>query len=254
MAKIGLQVQSKAFMKQLGKKSNLLQITAAETLNEAASEIDKNYQMNLKRKSKLRNKFSLNSVKIFKAHGVSKSGQPRQLSKIDAVVGVRKMKGNKEHYLAKAEEGGTTRGNPKTKSKVPIPLQAARIGKSDNRAISAPNRLTRSATQTLKVYGKNIGVRGDGYNSTRKRWAAVYRGVKSGKIQGDPKKPFYMIGNNKQLGIFKMTGRKIKKIRTLDKSTVRRKAVPNFQKAVKQMPPREIQKIFVKNAKRKLGR
>ena len=63
-----------------------------------------------------------------------------------------------------------------------------------------------------------------------------------------------MIGNNKQLGIFKMTGRKIKKIRTLDKSTVRRKAVPNFQKAVKQMPPREIQKIFVKNAKRKLGR
>ena len=102
MAKIALQVQSKHFLRELGKKGNLLQVTAAETLNEAAEQIDKNYQTNLKRKSKLRNKFSLKSVKIFKAHGVSKSGQPRQLSKIDAVVGVRKLKGGTQTLSCKS--------------------------------------------------------------------------------------------------------------------------------------------------------
>jgi hypothetical protein len=251
--KIGLQVQSKHFINQLGKKSNALQVVAADTLNESAEEINKNYKIRLKRNTKLRNKFSLNSVKIFKAHGISKSGVPRPLHKIDAVVGVRKMKGGKRHYLDKLEKGGTTRGGRMTLGKVPIPLKTARVAKSDSRVISKGHRLTTSKTHTLRVGGKRIGVRGDGYNSTRKRWGVVYGASRANRLNGDPKKPFYMIGNDGKQGIYKMFGKKIRKIRNLSKSSVRRKAEPHFQKSVKQESPKRIQQRFIRNAQKKQG-
>ena len=156
--KIALQVQTKHFIKVLGKSANGLQIVAAETLNEAAGQIDKNYKRNLKRHpTKIRNKFSLNSVKTFKATPIARTGTPRPLGKINAVVGVRKMKGGKEHYLAKAEEGGTSRGNTKTRNRVPIPLKSSRIGGSDNRAIARANRITTKNTQTLRIKGRPFG-------------------------------------------------------------------------------------------------
>lgn len=232
---------------------NLLQIVAAETLNESAEEINKNYKIRLKKNAKLRNKFSLNSVKIFKANPISKSGKPRKINKLNAIVGVRKMKGGKEHYLKKLEDGGTTRGNPLTRGKVPIPLKTARIGGNDNRAISSINRLTKSKTQTLQIRGRKIGVSGDGYTK-RQRWGALYSASRRGIVTGDTKKPFYMIDNRNKLGIFKQRGKKIKKIRNLDKNSVRRKAEPHFQRSVKQMSPKRMQQRFIKNAKRKLGK
>jgi len=252
--KISLQVQTKHFIRVLGKKSNQLQIVAADTLNESAEEIQGNYKIRLRKHAKLRNKFALGSVKIFKAHGVSKSGVPRPLHKIDAVVGIRKMKGGKEHYLKKLEDGGTTKGSKMSLGKVPIPLKTARIGKKDSKAVSRGHRLTTARTQTLRVGGKRVGVRGDGYNSTRKRWGVVYGASKSGRIQGDPKKPFYMIGNDNKQGIYKMFGKKIRKIRNLEHKSVRRKAEPHFKKSVKQVTPKEIQKRFIKNAKKKLSK
>lgn len=250
---ISLQVQTKHFINQLGKKGNQLQRVAAMTLNESAEEINKNYKLRLKKNAKLRNKFSLNSVKIFKANPISRSGTPRPLSKIDAVVGVRKMKGGRQHYLSKLEKGGITKGNRLTLGKVPIPLKTARISKSDSRAVSKGHRLTSARTQTLRAGGKRIGVRGDGYNSTRKRWGALYGAARNNKLSGDPKKPFYMIGNDNKQGIYKMFGKKIRKIRNLEKNSVKRRAEPHFKKSVKQVSPREIQKRFVKNAKKSMN-
>lgn len=252
---LALNIKSKQFVKKLGKKANRLQIVAADTLNESTEVIEDTYKEKLERKAKLRNKFSLGSVKIFKANPISKSGEPRPLHRINAVVGIRKQKGGKTHYLAKLEKGGTTRGNPQTLGKVPIPLAAARIGKNDNRAVARGNRLISGKTQTLRTGGgAKIGVRNDAYKSTGQRWSVLYRAIRTGKIQGDPKKPFYMIGNNNELGVFKMMGKRIRKIRNLDKTSVNRKPEPHFMRSVKKMPPAEIQRRFVRNAKRKLGR
>lgn len=249
---IKLKMDTKKFIKELGKKGNRLQIVAADSLNQSAEVIAATYGNKLKKNSKLRNKFSLGSIRIFKAHGVSRSGEPRKLSRINAIIGIRKMKGGKKHYLAKLEEGSTTTGNPKTAGKVPIPLQGARIGGSDDKAVSAPNRLTKGETQTLTVKGTKIGVKGDAYNNSRRRWGALYRGVREKTIGGNVAKPFFMIDNDNELGIFKMIRRVISKIRDLSKTSTKVKAEPNFKKSFKAMKPQLIQKIFVANAKKEM--
>lgn len=249
---IKLHMDTKLFINKLGKKGNRLQIVAAESLNESAEKIGEKYKKKLRKNSKLRNKFSLGSIKIFKANPIRRSGEPRQLSKINAVVGVRKMSKGRDHYLKRLELGSTTRGNSRTKNKVPIPLRGARIGGSDNKAISAPNRLTKGDTQTLTLRGKKIGVRGDGYNRTDKRWGALYRGVRQKTIGGKINKPFFMIGNDGEIGIFKMIRRVISKIRDLSKTSTKVKAEPNFKRSVKAVGPKEIQKTFIKNAKREI--
>ena len=250
--KINLDIKTEYYIKQLGKKTGQLQEVAATTLNESAEEINKNYKLNLRRGAKLRNKYSLNSVKIFKANPVSRSGEPRPISKLNAIVGVRKQKGSKDHYLKKLEEGGVTRGNPLTLGRVPVPLAAARIGGNDNKAVARGNRLTTAKTQTLKINGRKIGRKNDGYRSTGARWGSVYRAVRTGKIQGDPKKPFYFIDNRGKSGIFKMKRKRIGKIRSIEKTMVRRKAEPHFYKAVKQESPARIKQRFIKNAKKRL--
>ncbi len=249
-----LDIDTERFIKELGKKGNRLQIAAAESLNESAEEIKNTYKKKLQKNSKLRNKFSLGAIRIFKANPIRKSGEPRQLSRINAIIGILKLRGGK-HYLAKLEEGSTNRGNPKTKGKVPIPLQGSRISQSDDKAISAPNRLTNGDTQTLKVGGKNIGVKGDGYSgNNRRRWGVLYGAVRSKKISGNVRKPFYMIDSDGVQGIFKMIRNVISKIRDLSKTRTKVKAEPNFKRSVNSVRPDDIQKTFIKNAKRELGR
>lgn len=261
--KINLELQTKQYIKQLGKQGNRLQITAADTLNESAEVINNQYRGNLKKNAKLRNKYALNSIKTFKANPVSRSGEPRPLGKINAITGIRKMKGGKTHFLAKAEEGGTTRGTGNTRNKVPIPLQSSRTSMSDNKPIAGANRLDKNATQTLKIRGQAFGVPGDKSSrtgrgfTTRQRFAVLHTynkklGGNSEKIQGDLSKPFYFIDGNNDLAIFKFKGKKLLKLRTLKKSSVRRKPRPRFEKAVKTMTPRKIQERFVKNAQSKV--
>lgn len=246
-----LDTDFKFFMKQLGKKTAMLQEVGAETLNESTEEIKSNYKLRLKKNTRLRNKFSLNSVKIFKANPLSRSGEPRPIGKLDALVGVRKMRGGKQHYLDKLEKGGTLRGNPMTRGKVPIPLKSSRTGENINKSIAGKNRINRGKTQTLKINGNKIGVRGDRYKSTGARWSSVYRAVRSGKIQGDMKKPFYFIDNKNKAGIFLLKRKKIRKIRRLDKNVVKRKAEPHFKKSVSQVTPQRIQKRFVDKARKR---
>ena len=128
---IKLNIKTQIAIRQLGKKANLLQIVAADTVNESAEELGKNYVRRLERKQRLKNKrFTTGAIKTFKANPIRKSGEPRQLHKINAITGVRKMKAGKTHYLAKLEEGVTQRGNRKTKSRVPIPLTTGRTSQN----------------------------------------------------------------------------------------------------------------------------
>ena len=256
MPGIKLNMQTKTTIRQLGRKGSLLQVVAAETVNEAAEGLDENYKGRLKKKQRLRNeRFTLGGVKTFKANPIRKSGEPRPLGKINSIVGVRKMKGGSKHYLAKLEEGVTTSGNSKTAGKVPIPLTTGRTSQNINKPIAAANRLTKGDTQTLRAGGRAFGVHGDRFKTSKQRFAVLYGYKKKPSgLTGDLKKPFFFIDNNNRLGIFKFLGGRARKIRTLDKSTTRTPASPNFKNAVKDTKPADIQREFVKKAERRLKR
>lgn len=255
MPQIKLNLKTQSMIRQLGKRGSLLQIVAADTVNKAAEQIEAVYKRRLIRKQKLRNKkFTLGAVKTFKARPIRRSREPRQLHKINSIIGVRKMKGGVKHYLAKLEEGRTQRGNRKTKNRVPIPLTTSRTGQNINKPIAGQNRLLKGETQTLRAGGKPIGVRGDRFKTSGQRFAVLYKyqrsGGGTGNLTGDLKKPFFFIDNSDRLGIFKFLRGRVRKIRTLEQSTARTKASPNFGKAVDAMTPEKIKRLFVKKAER----
>ena len=248
-------MDTKKFIKKLGRRGNDLQLAAAEAVNESAKEMQEDYRNRLSRKQTVRTKFTLNAVKIFKATGVRRSGEPRLLGKINAIIGVLKMKGGKKHYLAKLEEGVTQRGNSLTLGKVPIPLNTARTGQKKEKSIAGINRLNKSDTQTLEIGGRKIGTRRDGLTAG-KRWGMLYGQKRSGfnRTQGDPRKPFYFVGNDGFQGIYKLVRNQFRKIRNLRNRTVRTKSQKNFRDTVRAMKPQDIQRKFIKLAKLRIGR
>jgi len=250
---IRLQIQTEKFIYQLGKRANMLQIVAAETVNDAAADVEGDYKRRLQRSQRIKTKFTLGSVQILRATPTRKSGEPRLLKKINAIIGVRKMKGGVDHYLADLEEGSTNRGNPQTKGKVPVPLNTARTGKSEDRPISGPNRLTKGDTQTLRVGGRELGTRRDGLTASQ-RFGVLYGQKKSGysRMVGDPRKPFYFIGKDQLLGIYKLVGSIFRKIRNLDATVTRTKKQPHFKRAVKNMTPDKIKRKFNRKAEEAL--
>jgi hypothetical protein len=214
------------------------------------------YNRRLKKNTEVRTKFTTNASRTFKSNPISKSGKPRQLNRINSKLVVRNMKGGKEHYLSKLETGHTQKGNSMTMGKVPVPLGSARIGKSYSRSIAGGNRLSKGKTQTLRLgkSGDKIGVRGDRYRSTSQRWFVLYEYLKARNsasiIQGDPKKPFFMIDNKNKLGIFRLIGKRVRKIRKLEENTKKFKAEPHFENTVKAVKKEDVQEIFIKNAKK----
>lgn len=253
---IKLDTQTKHFIGELGKRGNVLQIVAAEALNESAGEIERDYKTRLKRKQRIRTKFTLNSTKTFRANPIRKSGEPRKLSKINAVTGVKKMRGGKEHYLAKLERGVIQRGNSQTRGRVPIPLTAARTGRNEKKPIASMNRLLKAKTQTLQAGGRNFGARGDGFRTPGQRFAILYNYKRKGGsgLAGDLTKPFFFTDNENNLSIFRFVGGRARKMRTLEKSSAKTRKRPNFETVINAMKPARIQERFIKLAKRKLGR
>ena len=239
-------------MRLLGLYGNKLQIVAADTLNESAAGLEEDYKRRLRRKQIIRTKFTLNSVKTFKATAIRSTGEPRPLGKINAITGVRKMRGGVDHYLAKLDKGNTVTGNPRTRNRVPVPLDFARTGRDPNKPITGKLRLTAGKTQTLRTGGKKFGVGNDGYTPAR-RFAILYnhrRGV--GGLTGDLSKPFFFVDNQERLGIFKFFSNKLHKIRSLAKSRTRTRPSPNFESAVKALKPSLIQSRFVRKARNAL--
>jgi len=259
---ISMNVKSKHFMKELGKRGNQLQVVAADTVNESTEEMRSHYNTRLKKKTKVRTKFTTKASKTFKSNPVRRGGQPRQLSQINSKLVVRNMKGGKEHYLSKLENDTVQRGGKLTRGKVPVPLNTSRVSGNYDRSIAKGNRLLTGKTQVLKAGGRPFGVTGDKrrngkpWRSSGQRFAALYgyRKRGTGNFQGDLNKPFFFIDNSNRLGIFKFKGKRVRKIRKLEKSTVKHKAEPHFQNSVKQESPKRIQQRFIRNAQKKLGR
>lgn len=248
---IGLQFKIRAFMIALNAAGAKLQNVAADTLNESAEGLAEDYKVRLKRNQIIRAPFTLNAVKVFKATPTRSTGEPRPLGKINAIAGVRKMRGGKDHYLYRLEVGERNDGNPKTGNKVPVPLDPSRTGRSPRKPIARGNRiLGNTDTQTLQVRGQNIGVSGDRFNNPRRRWGALY-GAKAGRapITGNLSRPFFFIDNQNRLGIFKFFGRVARKIRILEDSSIKPPPAPNFDRAVDAVKPSLIQARFVRKAR-----
>jgi hypothetical protein len=175
---------------------------------------------------------------------------------MNAITGVRRMRGGKDHYLFRLEVGERSKGNKETANKVPVPLDVSRTGKNANRPIARVNRLnTGATTQTLRMGGRDIGIRGDSFANPRRRWAALYA-AKNGlrQITGDLSKPFFFIDNQNRLGIFKFFGKAARKIRMLEDSSIKPPRAPNFERAVDAVKPSLLQSRFVRKAREALRR
>jgi hypothetical protein len=259
---IVLDMQTKKMIQKLGKRGNLLQIVAAETLNDQEEQLEKRYRSNLKKNQTLRNeRFTMGAIKSFKSRPVRKSGEPRRLNGINAILAVKKQKNLNTHYLEELETGSTNRGNSKTLNKSPAPLTASRTAMNEKKPIASANRILKNPPQKLRAGGKVIGVstrerrkNGRKWATPQQRFAALYRFKKQGGagLQGDLSKPFFFIDNSNHLGIFKFIRNRARKIRSLRRSTTRTNASPNFKKAVNATSPNDIKKDFVRRATQEL--
>ena len=240
---------SKDYIKWLSKKHGDLAIVSSKTVNRTAEVVKKSYKKELK-KFILRNKFTLGAIKLYKSKPQRPSGEFRTIEKINAIVGVRKLKGGKEHYLAKQELGGTKKGHPQTLGKIPIPMDTARTSKNLRKPIMGALRLQRSTVQTLNVGPYKLGVN-DPYSQS-KRWAILYKGMRTGRYGWDKERQFFFEGKS-GFGLFRYKSKKVTMVRTLGKSSERIKALHKFRKSVKKVNRNIINKIFIRNARRYLG-
>jgi len=254
--KIKITDNTKDYIKWLKKKHGALEIVSAETVNETAKIVKREYEKDIK-KFTIRNKFTLGAIKLLPATAMRKSGDFRKIEKINAVVGVRKMKGGKDHYLKKQEFGAAVKGSAKTGGAVPVPLDAARTSGSKKRPVKGPLRLQNTTPQTLMLDGQPFGTKSDRF-SPRQRWALLYKytgrsgsGRPKGRDQGwNIKKPFFFQGLKSGFGIFNLQGSRFKKVRTLEKKSVQIKARHKLEKAGDKITQRTMSGIFKRAASR----
>lgn len=251
------------FIRELVKLHGEMEETCADTLNMGAAEIERRYLEKLSTSFTLRNKFTQGAVKVLKATARRASGEIRKMSGINAVVGVRKLKGGKEHYLKAQEEGDTRRGGVRTLNRVPVPLDTARGGESHGRPVAKPYRLNTGDVQTLRFNdGRALGTPGDGFGAKngQQRWAILYAKTGlSGKGEGknpygwDLAKPFFFQGLKRGFGIFALKGGKgrIHLIRTLEQD-VSIKARHGFEESVKQLSFHEMISFFLVAARKRI--
>jgi len=243
-----------------------ISIASSQTVNDAVDIIEHNYKNEI-RKFTLRNKFTEGAIKKQHSKPQRSSGEFRPIEKINARVGMMKMKGGKEHYLKDQEEGATHRGNPQTGHKVAFPLDHARTSGKRTKPIKGPLQLQKSGrVQTLKFAdGKKFGTPGDGF-ADKQRWAIMYkytglsgRGKKAALGPYDrygwdiSRKPFFFQGLVRGLGVFMAIGKRIRMLRRLNKVTVNVKATGKFERSFKAVDDKMMTHLMEKNVKKIAG-
>jgi len=260
MATVKIETNTKKLLKKLNRKQGALARVGSETVNDAVDLAEGKYKKNIS-KMTIRTKFTLGAVRKYKSKPQSSGGKMRKLGTINAKVGVMKMKGGKEHYLKKQEEGRTVPG--KLDGSVPVPMDTARIGGSFSRPVSRPLRLGPGKTaQELTIGGIRSAPERFGHNDRFRpdqRWAIFYKysGLSKKQVGGNPygwdlKKQFIFSDMEGEKGLFRVKGKRVKKVRTLEKKSVRIKARHDFEKSLSVLSPVRMDSIFVKNANKYL--
>lgn len=222
--------------RQLSQAGIALQEAGAEAINKGAMIIAARYKRNLRAKTKhMRNiKFTLGSIIVLQAHAKrSDKTTLRKMEDINAITGVKSLRDG-EHYLAKRETGGTKRGGPKTGGKVPIPLTAARGGSEANPILPA-YRLTKATPIQMQSQLKNA-------SNARMQIEILHGMVKSGQIQPG----LYQSGDS----IWKVTKRKVIRIRNTEKTTVTVPKRPLFETSVGELEAGKMDMLYIAAAKR----
>jgi len=267
--KLTLKSHTLDFTRELLKRKNALPIVGSETVNIAAKYVAREYKKELGHFT-LRNKFTVNAVKTQLSKPMRSKGGARNLSDINATVGVLKLKGGKDHYLKYQEEGHTKSGS--VKGRVPIPMKSARVSDSNKKGVKGALKLTSSKIQTLNFAGKPFGTLNDGYNAGfrkgAQRWAILYKytGLSgSGRVNAtknpkkyigrygwDLSKQFFFQGIVKGLGAFIQKGKRVRMVRTLEKDNVKIKAVHKLEKSMDKLSPKVFEDIFKRHAEKHL--
>jgi hypothetical protein len=244
----------KDYEKMLKRVHGGIAIAGAQTVNEAADIVESKYKSSLK-SFILRNKFTLGAVKKYHSKPQNAAGDFRKIQNINSRVAVMKMKGGKDHYLLKQEDGGANRGSMQTKGKVAFPLDPARSGNNRSRPIKGPLQLQKAERiQSLTFSnGRPLGTTADGF-SPRQRWGILSRYMKKENPFGwNLKKPFFFTGILSGLGIFQNVGNKIKMIRRLSKISVNIKATGKFQKSFEAIDNNKLGELMARNARKIAG-
>ena len=247
------------FVKLLKKRHGALAIVGSDTVNTAAKVVERAYQKKLDQFI-LRNKFTKGATAILKSKPTGSKGDFRPIKNINAIVGVRKMKGGKDHYLLKQEVGDTVSGTGKTAGFVAVPTDPARTGKRLTRPVKKALRLqSNPKANILKAGGDVIGVPGSRF-SNRQSWAilAKYTGAsrnsknRAGNKYGwNTRKPFFFTGLKsglKAMGVFIQEGKKFSMKRALTGKSRKIKALHKFEKAITKLSPRMMEAIFKRSA------
>lgn len=253
---------TKDYIKHVNRIHGGIEIASSQTVNDAADIVEHNYKNEIK-KFTLRNNFTMGAIVKKYSNPRRSSGDLRKIENINAIVAVRKLKGGKEHYLLKQEEGGTKRGNIQTQGKVAFALDQARTSGKRNRVIKGALQLQKSGRIQAFTFsdGRHIGTTRDGFGD-RQRWAILYRYTglsgRGSKIADprygwDAKKPFFFVGLVRGLGIFQAVGRRIRMIRALNQSSVIIKQTGKFAKSVKSIDDAMMEHLMEKNAKKISG-
>ena len=167
----------------------------------------------------------------------SKGGM-RNLSDINAIVGVKKQKGGKEHYLSKQETGHIKKGTALTLNKVAFPLNAARRSGLYNQPIGGRFKLFGNLFQQPTVGGQPFGVN-DKFSPSQ-RFAIANRIIKESKM--------FIMKTAYGLAVFAKNLGHIEAVRDLKKSTVKIKPLHKFEKANAKLTPVMMESIFKRAA------
>ena len=263
--KLTLKSNTLDFTCELLKRKDALPIVGSETVNTAAKYVKQQYEKEID-KFTLRNKFTKGSIKLQLSKPMRSKGGARNLSDINATIGVMKLKGGKDHYLKYQEEGHTKGGS--VGGKVPIPMDSARTGNSQRKGVKGALKLQAGKIQTLNFAGKPFGAPNDGYNAGfrpgAQRWAILYKytGLSGrGKVNAtsnpskyigrygwDLTKQFFFTGLKIGYGAFALVGKRITGVRTLEHRTVKIEATHKFENANSKLTPVMMEAIFKRAA------
>jgi hypothetical protein len=228
----------KEFIRAMNNAGMAVQEAGAMAINSVASVTAGRYKKALQSgRIKLRApRYTLGAVRIFPAHAKhSKSGEYRKMSDINSIVGVLSRGAKGEHYLAIMEVGGVKRGSRMAGNRVSVPLLSARGG-NEMSPVKKSSRLNEGVNQ----YQKQLRVAQNPRQQYAIFRALAKKGLANGLYQTDE-------------AIFRVSGRKVQKVRTADKTAIRVKAIPLFGESVDKVSPSMIDKYFKYFCKKLLG-
>jgi hypothetical protein len=264
----GLKIKSNIddYIKMLKKTHSGLPVVSSDTVNTAGKVVERRYKKSLD-SFKLRNKFTKGAILLVKSKPKRGSGDFRKIRDINSIVGVRKMKGGKDHYLKDQEEGNIKTGHPKTDSIPAMPLDTGRTGKSRMKPVRGPLRLQKSeGPQKLKVAGDPLGMPGTPFTN-RQSWAIFHKYAGSAKAPNrtaanrygwNLSRQFFFTGLKEgftRQGVFKKDGNRTTMVRLLSTGkTVKVRARRKFSKSVDALTPTMMESIFKRSADKFLRR